>query len=123
MPVQNEEAPLLSDTNTRTGILKKDKLSKLSIAAGLALFAGLVGSVLVRQPFSIFAFHPIFMTLFLILVTEGVNLLQPTSTPEEKRTGLKHHAMIQITSYLSAITGFSVIFYNKILQGKPHFER
>ncbi|KAI8080937.1 eukaryotic cytochrome b561-domain-containing protein [Thamnidium elegans] len=62
------------------------------------------------------------MTLFLITATEGVSLLQPTSTPEEKKKGLKYHAIVQTTSYISAITGFTIIFCNKILQGKPHFE-
>ncbi|KAI9249002.1 eukaryotic cytochrome b561-domain-containing protein [Sporodiniella umbellata] len=62
------------------------------------------------------------MTLFLVLVTEGVALLQPTSTSEEKRVGLKYHALIQSTAYLATIIGFSFIFYNKIISKKAHFE-
>ncbi|PHZ16289.1 uncharacterized protein RHIMIDRAFT_197516 [Rhizopus microsporus ATCC 52813] len=99
-----------------------DKYAHGSIIFGLALFIALIGSVLVRIPFNVFTFHPIFMTLFIVLLTEGIALLQPTSTSEEKRKGLYYHALIQSTSYLSAIIGFSFIFYNKVISNKSHFE-
>ncbi|KAI8047390.1 eukaryotic cytochrome b561-domain-containing protein [Gilbertella persicaria] len=101
---------------------KKDAYSKWSITTGLILFVSLILSVLVRIPFNIFTFHPVFMTIFIVLATEGITLLQPTSTAEEKKSGLKYHAIIQSASYLSAITGFSFIFYNKVISGKHHFE-
>ncbi|KAI8638678.1 eukaryotic cytochrome b561-domain-containing protein [Parasitella parasitica] len=101
---------------------RKDVCAKWSIISGLALFVGLVVSVLVRIPLSIFTYHPIFMTTFVVLVTEGVSLLQPTATVAEKKRGLKCHAIIQTLCYLSAISGFSLIIYNKIISGKHHFE-
>lgn len=101
---------------------KKDNYANLSILLGLALFVVLIGSVVARIPFSVFTFHPVFMTLFIILVTEGIASLQPTTTTTEKKVGLKYHAWIQSGSYLSAIIGVSFIFYNKVISNKPHFE-
>jgi hypothetical protein len=121
MTTVDETTPFLQH-NSGPNHSKKDKLSFWSIQAGLLLFVGLVGSVLVRLPFNVFTYHPLFMVPFIILVTEGIVLLQPTSTVEEKRKGLKYHAIIQTLSYLSVITGFSFIFYNKVISGKPHFE-
>lgn len=121
MSLGDEETPLLLNTNG-TAQSPREMVGKYSIISGLVLFVALVGSVLVRIPFNLFTFHPIFATLFIVLVTEGVALLQPTSTAAEKRKGLLYHAVIQTTSYLSIITGFSFIFYNKIVSGKAHFE-
>jgi hypothetical protein len=117
----DEETPLLV-TDDKKSQLKQDKIAKWSIQAGLILFVPLIVSVLVRIPFNVFTFHPIFMTLFIVLVTEGIALLQPTATTEEKKKGLLYHTFFQTASYLSVITGFSFIFYNKVISGKAHFE-
>lgn len=121
MSLHDEQTPLLVNNDTKS-ILNKDRLSKWSIISGLVLFVSLVASVLVKIPFNVFTFHPLFMTLFIVLVTEGVSFLQPTNTAEEKKKGLKYHAIVQTTSYLSVLTGFSFIFYNKVISGKPHFD-
>ncbi|KAI7875605.1 hypothetical protein K492DRAFT_173199 [Lichtheimia hyalospora FSU 10163] len=99
----------------------KDKASVIVLNAGLLLFIGLVVSVLVRIPFNLFTYHPIFMTLFIICCTEGVVLLQPTRTPQEKKRGLRHHAIVQAIGYTSAIVGFTTIVYNKVVSDKEHF--
>lgn len=115
----NEQSPLIGFKEKKT---RKDIYANISIALGLTLFVGLIGSVLVRIPLNVFTYHPIFMTLFIVLITEGIALLQPTSTTEEKKKGLKYHSLIQSTSYIFAIIGVSFIFYNKIISGKAHFE-
>lgn len=120
MALRDEETPLLNTNQTAQS--SRERLGNYSITSGLLLFVALVGSVLVRIPFNLFTFHPLFATLFIVFVTEGVALLQPTSTTAEKRKGLGYHAIIQTTSYLSIITGFSFIFYNKVVSGKAHFE-
>jgi hypothetical protein len=123
--IDYEGSPLLGahqDPQKHIVSNKGDVYAKWSITAGLVLFAALVLSVLVRLPVNVFTFHPVFITLFIILATEGISLLQPTKTSEEKKQGLKKHAMIQTGSYLAAITGFTFIFYNKVIAGKHHFE-
>ncbi|KAI8368337.1 eukaryotic cytochrome b561-domain-containing protein [Choanephora cucurbitarum] len=114
-----ENQPLL---NNPPVVKKQDTYGKWSIMAGVGLFVALVLSVLVRLPVNIFTGHPIFMVLLIIFVTEGIALLQPTSTPLEKKEGLRKHAIVQSATYLSAIGGFSFIFYNKVVAGKYHFE-
>lgn len=121
MASNDEQIPLLVNKELNS-IIRKDRLSRWSIISGLVLFVSLIGSVLVRLPFNLFTYHPLFMTLFIVLVTEGVALLQPTSTVTEKKVGLKYHAAVQTISYISVITGFSFIFYNKVVSGKSHFE-
>ncbi|SAL99209.1 hypothetical protein [Absidia glauca] len=91
------------------------------VRTALLLLAVEVLSVLARIPLSVFSLHPFFMTLFIILLTEGVTTLQPTRTKVEKRLGLHRHAIIQLFAFLSAVTGFSAIFYNKVLANKDHF--
>jgi ureidoglycolate hydrolase len=118
----DEETPLIEYQQSQSQLNKKDAYAKWSIISGLTLFVGLVVSVLVRIPFNVFTYHPLFMTSFIVFVTEGVSLLQPTATDIEKKRGLGYHAIIQTISYLSAISGFSFIFYNKVISGKHHFE-
>lgn len=120
----DETTPILGGPEQQQKLItiKNDKVSFWSIQLGLLLFVALVASVLIRLPFNLFTYHPLFMVPFIILVTEGIVLLQPTSTVEEKKKGLKYHAIIQTLSYLSVISGFSFIFYNKVVSGKHHFE-
>lgn len=121
MTIIGEQTPLLVDKDLNATV-RKDRLSRWSITSGLVLFTSLIASVLVRIPFNLFTYHPLFMTLFIVLVTEGIALLQPTATASEKKNGLKYHAAVQTISYISVVSGFSFIFYNKIVSGKAHFE-
>ncbi|KAI8878661.1 hypothetical protein K501DRAFT_258179 [Backusella circina FSU 941] len=116
-----EQTPLLTGRPKSKTNTQQDKYGHYSLVTGLVLFVGLILSVLVRIPFNVFTYHPIFMTLFIVLSTEGIAILQPTKTAEEKRRGLIYHAIVQSLSYLSVLTGFSFIFYNKVISGKDHF--
>jgi hypothetical protein len=72
-----EQTPLLQTAEPKASI-KKDKCGQFSLISGLVLFVGLVLSVLVRIPFNVFTYHPIFMTLFIVLSTEGKFFINPT---------------------------------------------
>ncbi|CAO3609097.1 unnamed protein product [Cunninghamella blakesleeana] len=124
MTIINEQTPLVNNYNndpTLGSITKKDKNGLLLIRFGQISFALFILSVLVRIPLSVFSFHPFFMTIFILILTEGIATLQTTKTLQEKREGLKKHALIQLLAYISSGIGFSAIFYNKIISGKPHF--
>jgi hypothetical protein len=112
---EEETPPLVTDNKKLRS--KPDKIAILCIQAGLIVFVSLFVSVLAKIPFNVFTFHRIFMTLFVVLVTEGIALLQPTATAEEKKKGLLYHAFFQSASYLSAIAGFSFISYKKVISG------
>ncbi|KAI8380343.1 eukaryotic cytochrome b561-domain-containing protein [Blakeslea trispora] len=118
--MEHTEHSSLLDTTGKPD--KRDTYAKWSILAGVATFVALVLSVLVRLPVNLFTGHPVFMMVLVICATEGIALLQPTKTPSEKKQGLRKHAIVQSITYLSAIGGFSFIFYNKVVAGKHHFE-
>ncbi|CAO3626248.1 unnamed protein product [Cunninghamella echinulata] len=117
----NEQTPLVNNEQVLYSNTKKDKSGLLLLRFGQVSFAIFILSVLTRVPLAIFSVHPFFMTIFILFLTEGIATLQPTKTLEEKRDGLKRHAFIQLSAYISSSIGFSAIFYNKILGGKPHF--
>ncbi|KAG2223536.1 hypothetical protein INT45_000856 [Circinella minor] len=89
----------------------KDAIFGLAIQSGLLLFLGLVIAVLVQIPFTYRILHPIFMMLFVVSITEGVYLLQTTSTPKEKKKGLKLHAFIQSFAYVFLLVGFIIMVH------------
>ncbi|KAI8994995.1 eukaryotic cytochrome b561-domain-containing protein [Pilobolus umbonatus] len=121
--MSEENTPLVASSSPMNAhISRKDTVSKYCIATGIILFVSLVGSVLVRLPFNMFTLHPLLMSLFIVFITEGIVLLQPTRTPQEKKKGLKLHAMIQTVAYIASIFGFIYIFRNKVLSNKAHFE-
>ncbi|KAI9250453.1 eukaryotic cytochrome b561-domain-containing protein [Phascolomyces articulosus] len=100
----------------------KDYIFGSSLHIGLILFFGLVIAVLTQIPFAPpLILHPLFMTLFIILITEGVALLQPTSTEKEKKKGLKLHALVQGFAYVFLIVGFGIMVNSKMQRGGPHF--
>ncbi|KAL0096629.1 eukaryotic cytochrome b561-domain-containing protein [Phycomyces blakesleeanus] len=120
--MSDQETPLLGPRATPFGPkTKQDRLAGYSTHLGIGLFTVLVLSVLIRLPLSVFTIHPVFMTIFVVSISEGISLLQPTHTPEQKAQGLKKHAAIQTISYVAAIIGFTAIFYNKVISSKPHF--
>ncbi|ORZ13200.1 eukaryotic cytochrome b561-domain-containing protein [Absidia repens] len=100
---------------------ERDSKGSLLIRLVLMLLAVVILSVLARIPLSVFSLHPFFMTIFVILLTEGIATLQPTHTKNEKHQGLKRHAIIQIVAFLLGLLGFSAIFYNKVISNKSHF--
>lgn len=66
-----ENTALLPHTNEEKKISSKDRIAGWSVTAGVLIFAGLVASVLVRIPLSVFSYHPLFMTIFTVAATEG----------------------------------------------------
>ncbi|KAI7865735.1 hypothetical protein BDF14DRAFT_1822953 [Spinellus fusiger] len=99
---------------------KGDQFYAYLTHTGLALFAALVLSVLVRLPLNVFTLHPLFNVIMLVSVTEGVVLLQTTSTQEEKEKGLEYHAIVQSIASFSFVVAGTAIFVNKYLLNKEH---
>lgn len=53
---------------------------------------------------------------------EGVLILQPTHTAEQKRKGTYTHAALNDVALLSAVAGLVIIEYNKFAHNGTHFE-
>ncbi|XP_051549764.1 transmembrane reductase CYB561D2 [Myxocyprinus asiaticus] len=89
-----------------------------------AVFTGFI-TVLTKPGTSLFSWHPFLMTLaFSFFMTEAILLFNPYSSPVRK---LKHktkgrlHWILQCLCVSCATVGLITIFYNKSLNGKPHF--
>lgn len=53
-------------------------------------------------------------SLSLILLVQGILLLQPTTTSLEKKTGLRVHQWLQFFGVVGICCGTGVIWYNKV---------
>jgi len=126
----SSERPLLDDQQLPTPAQHEPKphvlrklLNRMSLFAqfGLALFAITLYSTIFSTDWSLFSWHPTLMGILVIAVSEGILILQPTTTKAEKESGLNYHRYIMSTGYLAAIGAFSVIYYNKSSHQSPHF--
>ncbi|KAI9488376.1 hypothetical protein BDB00DRAFT_848207 [Zychaea mexicana] len=66
--------PTDSTTTPKEMKSRSDAIFGAATHVGLALFVGLIISVLVRIPFNVFTYHPIFIMLFIVFTTEGIVL-------------------------------------------------
>ncbi|XP_029631974.1 transmembrane reductase CYB561D2 [Salmo trutta] len=82
-------------------------------------------TVLAKPGTSLFSWHPFLMTLaFSLFMTEAVLLFSPHCSPIRKlshKTKGRFHWILQCLCASCATLGLAVIFYNKHLNGKPHF--
>ena len=62
------------------------------------------------------------MSAAVLILVQGVLVVQPTHTAEQKRQGTYAHAAINDVGVLSAIAGLVVIEYNKFDHDAPHFD-
>lgn len=91
---------------------------------GCLLLTGFVALVS-RPGTSWFSWHPFLMTLaFGFLMTEAILLFSPHGSPVRKyphKTKGRVHWLLQVLCVCCAVLGLAAIFYNKQLNGKPHF--
>ncbi|XP_068451069.1 transmembrane reductase CYB561D2 [Clinocottus analis] len=82
-------------------------------------------AVLSRPGTSLFSWHPFFMTLaFSFFMTEAILLFSPHGSLLKKfshKTKGRVHWILQGLCVSCAVLGLAAIFYNKHLNGKPHF--
>jgi len=103
---------------------KGDQLAQTIALASVGVFASTTWIMGLTDPasFSLFTWHPLCLTLALVLFTYGILTLQPTSQPKTKAAGLVRHqlVMVAVGFPLAAIGGIAII-YNKIRDDKAHF--
>ncbi|XP_010736985.2 transmembrane reductase CYB561D2 [Larimichthys crocea] len=89
----------------------------------IAFTAGI--AVLSRPGSSLFSWHPFLMTLaFSLFMTEAILLFSPHGSPIKRfphKTKGRVHWILQCLCVSCAVLGLAAIFYNKHLNGKPHF--
>ena len=76
---------------------------------------------ILRRDWIIFSGHPIAQSLAILAIIQSILILQPTHTPDQKRTGQRIHAFLHLVSFVSLVTGIVVIEYNKYVNKLAHF--
>ncbi|RCI16989.1 hypothetical protein L249_2306 [Ophiocordyceps polyrhachis-furcata BCC 54312] len=94
--------------------------------ASLAQLGAILGLVLVwasvfNKPLILFSAHPLLQSLAVFVLIQSVLSLQPTHTSEQKRLGQLVHASLNLLALCLLIAGVTIIEYNKVSSGGPHF--
>ncbi|KAJ5494162.1 hypothetical protein N7463_010249 [Penicillium fimorum] len=87
--------------------------------AGVWILAALVWQGILSQPLSLFTPHPLLGISALLLQVQAILVLQPTATPQQKRTGTRIHYSFQLLSVVLFVSAFVIIEVNK--GSHPHF--
>ncbi|KAJ5436454.1 Cytochrome b561 eukaryote [Penicillium cf. griseofulvum] len=87
--------------------------------AGIWILAALVWQGILAQPLSFFTPHPLLGISALLLQVQAALILQPTATPQQKRTGTRIHYSLQLLSVVLFVSAFVIIEINK--GSHPHF--
>ncbi|XP_075040245.1 transmembrane reductase CYB561D2 [Mixophyes fleayi] len=95
-------------------------------AAHLTAFIFTIYIFSVSQPgATLFSWHPFLMCLaFSFFMTEAILVFSPDSSllrSFSRKARVRAHWLLQLLSVLCALLGVGIIYYNKVLQGKPHF--
>ncbi|RDW68337.1 hypothetical protein BP5796_08994 [Coleophoma crateriformis] len=90
--------------------------------AGILLLTALVWANVFLSPLMLFTAHPILNSSGLFLIAEGIIILQPTHTAEQKRHGTIAHATLNGLAAAALISGLVVIEVNKFAHNGIHFE-
>ncbi|KAI8140474.1 eukaryotic cytochrome b561-domain-containing protein [Fennellomyces sp. T-0311] len=119
---KNEQTPLVRKRASPKLMRRTDAIFLAAANVGLVLYVSVIISCLAKLECDLFIWHPICALVFIVLVTEGVLLLQPTCTPEEKKQGLQWHAIILGLAYMFAIAAFAIIVANKVIVQDDQFD-
>jgi len=90
--------------------------------AGIWVLAATVWSAVFSHPLILFSAHPLLNSAALLLLVQGLLILQPTHTAQQKKEGTYAHAAFNDVALLAFIAAFVVIEVNKYKNGLPHFE-
>lgn len=81
--------------------------------AGIWILTALVWSAIFMNDLILFSAHPLLNSAGILLLVQGILVLQPTHTPKQKTVGTNIHFAINFTGFLALIAGLIVIEVNK----------
>ncbi|KAI9674160.1 MAG: hypothetical protein M1817_001978 [Caeruleum heppii] len=90
--------------------------------AGIWILTATVWASIFLHPLNLFSPHPLLNSAGILLLTQGILVLQPTHTQEQKRLGTNIHAVLNGVAICALITGLIFIEINKFGHGGTHFE-
>lgn len=90
--------------------------------AGIWILAAIVWASIFLHPLNLFSPHPLLNSAGILLLTQGILILQPTHSQEQKHLGTNIHAILNGTGLCALIAGLIFIEINKFGHGGTHFE-
>ncbi|KAF6781720.1 cytochrome b561 [Colletotrichum sojae] len=89
---------------------------------GAVILVAMIWASVFTKDLILFSGHPLAQSLAIFTLVQSILSLQPTHTPDQKRTGQRIHAVLNLLAFLLLVTGITIIEYNKFLQGPgSHF--
>lgn len=88
---------------------------------GVVLLVVNIWAHVLFQPINLFAGHPLAMSVGLVILIQSILSLQPTVTPDQKRTGQLFHATLNFLAFAALVAGVVIIEVNKVRGNGPHF--
>ncbi|KAF6821493.1 cytochrome b561 [Colletotrichum musicola] len=89
---------------------------------GAVILVAMIWASVFTKDLILFSGHPLAQSLAIFTLVQSILFLQPTHTPDQKRTGQLVHAVLNLLAFLLLVTGITIIEYNKSLQGPgSHF--
>ncbi|KAK4986413.1 hypothetical protein LTR50_005319 [Elasticomyces elasticus] len=89
--------------------------------AGAWILAAIIWGSVFSHPLMLFSAHPLLNSAALLVLTQGILILQPTHTKEQKKVGTWNHAALNEVALAAGVAGLVIIEYNKISHGGTHF--
>lgn len=110
---QRDSAPIAKNLIIGTGIIAE--------GAAVLLVASVWAAVFLHQPLILFSGHPLAQSLGMLVLVQGILVLQPTHTAQQKEVGQKIHAGLNFLAFALFIVGIVIIEVNKVKSNGPHF--
>ncbi|KAK5115467.1 hypothetical protein LTR62_001126 [Meristemomyces frigidus] len=107
-----KSAPLYHNLIIGTGVVAQ---------AGIWILAAIVWGSVFSNDLSLFSAHPLLNSAALLFFVQGILILQPTHTAQQKKQGTYAHAALNNIAVLAAVAGLVVIEYNKFAHQGTHF--
>ncbi|OAL35195.1 hypothetical protein AYO20_05449 [Fonsecaea nubica] len=127
-PALEEEEPLLGrpgDVTQRPGQgMQFNFVTGTAILAqvGIVILTALVWAAVFKTGFIFFSYHPLLNSLAILLLVQGVLVLQPTAAQKDKITGTYVHSAINTSAVALLIAGLVIIEINKASHPETRFQ-
>ncbi|KAL2411325.1 hypothetical protein ABEF95_000514 [Exophiala dermatitidis] len=127
-PALQEEEPLLGrpgDVTQRPGQGLQFNLIKgtaILAQAGIVILTALVWAAVFQADLIFFSFHPLLNSFALLLLVQGVLVLQPTALQKDKINGTYTHAVFNGLAVAALISGLVIIEMNKASHPETRFQ-
>lgn len=110
---QPEMGPLLKNLTLGTAMIAQ---------VGVILLVAAIWAAILLMDFTLFSAHPLLNSAGILFLLQSILILQPTHTPEQKRSGTIVHASFISLAMSALLGGLIVIEYNKFSHKGAHFK-